>query len=198
MKQMQQKLYLLCLVIFILIIFILPIFSFQGYSIILNSISQLGGQWHPYAWVMNIFGFMLMGFAIVVLFADVKLRLVSKSLVLAFGVLMFLVGFFQHEPIASYGVNNVFESNMHSLIASVMGFAVTAFAIILVFDKNGNRSYRITALVAAMVSSLFSVGLVVFPDYYGLIQRVMFIFILCWLYFVGTSNNNSAISPSKK
>lgn len=184
MQSARNKFYLFCLSVFVLIIFILPSFSFTGYSITLNSISQLGGQWHPFAWVMNVFGFMLMGLGIVVLCQKPTFNLLSKILVMSFGISMIAVGCFQHEPIAGYGVNNVFESNMHSIIANVMGIAITLFAVSLVFDKKARKKDRVMAFIAAAVSTLFSLAMVMLPDYYGLIQRLMFILILSWLYYV--------------
>jgi hypothetical membrane protein len=166
------------------IIFILPWFSFEGYSVAQNSISQLGGQNHPYNWIMNVFGFMLMGVGIMFLYAKVPLTMASRILILTFGFCMTAVGFFQCEPVVGYGVANVFESNMHSLIANIMGIAVTLFAVSLLFDKKFGTQYRVVAFMAATISSLFSLGMVMFPDYYGLIQRLMFIFILSWLYYV--------------
>jgi hypothetical membrane protein len=184
MTTTNKAFYLLCLGIFVAIILILPSFSFEGYSITLNSISQLGGQWHPYAWVMNIFGFMLMGLAVVQLYTKIPLVTLSKILVMTFGFAMIAVGFFQHEPVAGYGVTNVFEANMHSIIANVMGIAITLFAVSLIFDKKVSKNYRLIAFMAAAVSSLLSLLMVTFPDYYGLIQRIMFILILSWLLYV--------------
>lgn len=184
MTATNKAFYLLCLGIFVAIILILPSFSFEGYSITLNSISQLGGQWHPYAWVMNVFGFMLMGLAVVQLYTKIPLVTLSKILVMTFGFAMIAVGFFQHEPVAGYGVTNVFEANMHSIIANVMGIAITLFAVSLIFDKKVSKNYRLIAFMAAAVSSLLSLLMVTFPDYYGLIQRIMFILILSWLLYV--------------
>ena len=97
---------------------------------------------------------------------------------------MIAVGFFQHEPVAGYEVTNVFEANMHSIIANVMGIAITLFAVSLIFDKKVSKNYRLIAFMAAAVSSLLSLLMVTFPDYYGLIQRIMFILILSWLLYV--------------
>ena len=36
-----------------LVMFILPLFSVPGYSIIRNTLSELGAQFAPYAWIMN-------------------------------------------------------------------------------------------------------------------------------------------------
>ncbi len=187
--------YIVCLSIFVAIIFILPRFSFEGYSITLNRISQLGGQCHPYAWVMNIFGFMLMGIGIVLLYTKIPLHIISKILVMIFGLAMIAVGFFQHEPVAGYGVADAFESMMHSVIANVMGIAITLFAVNLVFDKKAGKNYRLLAFAAAVISSLLSLMMVVFPDYYGLFQRIMFISILGWLLYV--AHLKSAV-PSQK
>lgn len=192
MGSLRNIFYVLCLCIFILIIFLLPRFSFEDYSISLNSISQLGGQWHPYAWVMNIFGFMLMGLGIVVLYLKIPLSLLSKTLVLAFGVLMIAVGFFQHEPVAGYGIKSVVESNMHSIIANVMGITITLFAISLIFDKKATKYFKAMAFLAGLVSSLLSLGLVVFPDYYGYIQRAMFMLILYWLFYVALAKQDNS------
>lgn len=172
-------------------IFLLPQHSFLGYRILHNSISQLGGQWHPYAWVMNIFGFMLMGFGIILLYQKIHMSVLSKILVLVFGFSMIAVGLFQHEPVAGYGINNVFESNMHSIIANVMGAAITIFAISLGFDKKVTGQYRIVAFIAALISSLFSLTMVALPDYYGLTQRLMFILILVWLFYAAQARNRS-------
>lgn len=133
---------------------------------------------------MNIGGFMLMGLGITVVYVKTPLSLLSKILVLTFGVSMITVGFFQHEPVAGYGVNDTFESNMHSIIANVMGIAITLFAVSLVFNRKATKYFRTMAFSAALVSSLLSLGLVLFPEYYGLIQRVMFMLILSWLYYV--------------
>lgn len=187
MGSLRNIFYVLCLCIFILIIFLLPRFSFENYSI-----SQLGGQWHPYAWVMNIFGFMLMGLGIVVLYLKIPLSLLSKTLVLAFGVLMIAVGFFQHEPVAGYGIKSVVESSIHSIIANVMGITITLFALSLVFDKKATKYFKAMAFLAALVSSLLSLGLVVFPDYYGYIQRAMFMLILCWLFYVALAKQDNS------
>jgi hypothetical protein len=143
---------------------------------------------------MNVFGFVLMGVGIVVLYIKIPLNIVSKILVLTFGACMITVGFFQHEPVAGYGLNNVMESNIHSIIANVMGIAITLFAVSLIFDKNARIKYRVIALLAALISSFLSFTLAVLPNYYGITQRIMFMLILGWLFYAAIGYQKKLVS----
>lgn len=168
--------------VMLLVIFILPGYSAPGYSILAHSTSELGAQHTPNAWIMNAVFFFLGAACLLEAWLHIDYWF-QKICLSVFGFSLILTAFFQHAPIASDMAFSVGEDQIHSLLASVVGFSFTifAFSMAFVYSKPVLRGLALgLALTAVGLSALmFSV-----PGYTGLLQRAMFISAFSWLIFV--------------
>lgn len=180
---LARRMYLTALSTLIVTIFMLPLVSFSGYSILRNTTSELGAQESPFAWVMCCV-FVAMGVAILYMFRHVLRRhQFAKLCIWIFGISFILVGVFQHEAGTPSANSGNLEATLHSFFASGMGFAITVFALLISRIVTTSKA-RVAAMTAAGLSLGLSGAMVALPEYAGLLQRVMFLTILLWLYFV--------------
>ncbi|MDP3965028.1 MAG: DUF998 domain-containing protein [bacterium] len=192
-KRIENKRYLLPVYILLLfIMFILPYYSAEEYSILKNTTSQLGAQHAPNAWIMNI-TFCLLGIACMLeAWIYLKTFWVHKILLTIFGTGLILTAVFRHEPIIEGIPYNDFESALHSLFATIVGFSFTLFAISAAFIEKRN-SKKLLAVLVGLIATGLSVLMITVTDYTGIWQRLIFIISFAWLmlFFEGLKNRNT-------
>jgi len=154
-----------------------PLYTVDEYSIVSNLISELGAQHTQNNFIM-IGAFIALGGGI--LFDSLKRFHVSLLPFILFGLFMAIVGVFPHKPLnPSLNFNQTYH-NLHGIIASVAGTLITAGLMWQGFRTNG--VHRIICFYMAAVSIIFPVLMLAFPSYQGIIQRVMYIQVLGWLW----------------
>ncbi len=179
-KAQKKKVILVILYIFFITIsFVLPIFSFEGYSIIRNTTSHLGAQGSPNAWIMNLL-FITLGLT--------SLRIVLSSKVYFhqmigsfFGVSLLLTGLFRHGSLIDPSTSNLLLDQMHSIFATTTGISFVFLSFGHAFMTKARQ--KIAGFLLGIISTLISFGMMIFPDYMGLLQRLMFILAFGWLFF---------------
>jgi hypothetical protein len=87
---------------------------------------------------------------------------------------------FSHRPIDHAIAYDVRADELHSLFATVVGFAFTFGAIAQSFIERG-RWRRLVCYGAAAVAIILPLGMLQFPEIQGVLQRIMFGITFAWL-----------------
>jgi len=165
------------IVIFVLAVVFGPLYTVEKYSVVANSISELGAQQTQDNFIM-IIGFVILGGSITL---DVMRRFrVLQLPFIVFGLAMAAAGLLPHKPIdASLNYNFTYH-NLHGIFASVAGTAITIGLTWQGIRTNGWQ--RIICFYLALVAVLFPTLMLTMPGYQGIIQRVMYLQILGWMW----------------
>ena len=163
--------------LFALAVILGPVYTVDGYSSVSNVISELGAQHTQNSFIMTI-AFMVLGAAISV---DGLMRFERQLLpFILFGLLMGVVGLFPHKPLDRTLAFSVMLHQLHGIIAGLAGLSVTVGFIwrSLLSEKR----HRIVCFYMAGVSTVFPVLMLLFPATQGIIQRLMYLQVLGWLW----------------
>lgn len=179
--RLAGTLYAAAYFLLVMVAFILPFFTSEGYSLISNSLSELGAQATPGSWLMNIV-FVLLSVATVLLGTKVlRLFWLPLYLLYAFALFLFLTTIFRHAPIA-----DVFfwekEHVVHSIFSFLTGLAFSAFCITIAFYIK-NKLARASAILMFSIAIGLSLLMVQFPEYKGIFQRLLFLIAFGWLFY---------------
>jgi hypothetical membrane protein len=165
----------------IIVAFVLPGFSSEGYSIIQNSMGELGAQATPGNWIMNVV-FILLSIVTILLGTKVLRQFwVPLYLLYFFAISLFFTAIFKHSPIT----NSIFlegEHIAHSVFSLITGTAFSGYCIAVAFmiKRPVERASAIFMLCIAVGLSLLILEL---PEYKGIFQRVLFITAFGWLFY---------------
>lgn len=154
-----------------------PLYTVQEYSVISDLISELGAQNTKNNYIM-ITAFMILGGSIAV--DGVRKFHVSLLPFILFGLAMAVVGVFPHKPLNPSLAYNPTYHQLHGIMASVAGTVITVG-----FAWQGFRTHKMQRAVCfyvALVAMIFPVLMLSFPGYQGIIQRIMYIQILGWVW----------------
>jgi len=154
-----------------------PLYTVNDYSIVSNVISELGAQ-HTQNNFIIIIGFILIGGGILI--DGIKHFRVSLLPFIFFGLAMSIVGLFPNKPLDSSLSFNSTYHNLHGIIAILAGTAITVGFIWHGFITKGKQ--RIICFYLAGVSLGFPILMLSFPKYQGIIQRIMYLQILGWIW----------------
>ncbi len=144
--------------IMLLAIFILPFFSVPEYSIIRNTICELGAQFSPYAWIMN-FTFVLLATVIVIAgWNYYESFTLHRILLVILGISLVLTGYFNHAPVNPDTEYNITEAGLHSYFActTVISFIILSIATGFIMDRQYERILAIAAGLSAIVLSVLT------------------------------------------
>ena len=167
----------------LLVIFILPFYSFESYSILKNTTSQLGGQKTPNSWIMNAVFIGLGLSSVLSTLPRLNGFILHKVLITIFGISLFMTAFYSHAPIVQDIPYDAKEDQIHSLLATMTGFSFTAFAVSMAFILRESRQ-KIMAVSIATVDTFLSVVMFDWTEYTGLCQRAIFILSFAWLLYI--------------
>jgi len=162
------------------VIFILPFFSAEGYSMVTHTTSQLAAQHAPNAWVMNLTFILLGTTSILDGWKRLKNYWFQKITISIFGFALVLTAFFQHAPIDPNLAFDMQEDHLHSLFASITGFAFTFFAVSCAFIEP-TKLRKTLAFFIGVLATLLSLLIFNMPAYAGIWQRLIFISSFAWL-----------------
>lgn len=161
-------------------IVVAPFFSVPEYSSARNAISELGAQGSPNAWIMRA-GFVAYGLGVLV---DAARRLRVTPLVgvvfVVFGLAMAMSAVFSHRPVDQTLSYDVREDELHSLFATVVGFAFTFGAVAQSFIER-SLWRRLACYVAAVAAIGLPLAMLGFAEIAGVLQRLMFAISFAWL-----------------
>lgn len=164
--------------IFALVVLLGPLYTVQKYSFVSNLISELGAQHTPNNFIM-ISAFIALGGGIA--FDGIKRFRKPILPFILYGLSMALVGIFPHKPIDATINYNALYHDLHGINASIAGTLMTIGLLWQGFVMNG--LHRIICFYMAGVSIIFPIFMLSFPNYQGIIQRVIYFQILGWVWF---------------
>ncbi len=176
-------LYTITYAILLITIFVLPFFSFKDYSIIRNSISELGAQNVPNNWIMNS-SIMLMSLSIIALgFKSLKTNILQIVFLLIFSFSFLLTGIFEMAGLdyKVYRYNYTYDA-LHSLFSLLTGIAFCVFCILLIFILKEVK-HKIQSITMCTLAMVLTFLIFIYPEYRGLFQRLLFVSAFSWLFF---------------
>ncbi|WP_432410053.1 DUF998 domain-containing protein [Rasiella sp. SM2506] len=185
--RLYAKIYVFAYVLLVVTMFVLPLFSFNGYSLTQNTISELGAQKVPGNWLANT-TIIVLSLAIVVL-ATKQIVTYWKQLTalyffcttLLFTGVYQLAGLDAHQHIFNYT-----SDALHSLFSMLTGFAFGLFCILLIFILKKRKHQWQTFGVFCLA---FIVPLLMwqYPEYRGIYERILFLVSFGWLFYALTT-----------
>ena len=165
------------ILVFAVAVLLGPLYSVGEYSTVTNLISELGAQHTPNNFIM-ICAFIALGGGIV-LDGGRRFQVPSLPFIL-FGLAMAIVGIFPHKPLDSSQSFNAMYHNLHGIMASIAGTAITVGLIWQGFRTHGRQ--RFICFYMAMIAIIFPILMLSIPSYQGIIQRVMYLHVLGWIW----------------
>jgi hypothetical membrane protein len=166
----------------LLVMFILPWYSTPEYSIMNNTLSQLGAQNTPNAWIMNL-TFVSLGISSVIAgwkyfegFAFQRLFL------LLFGISLTLAAFYNHAPINTLTQFKISEDGWHSyfIFTAVLTFIILSVSSTFIPEK---RADRLLAIVVGVSVLFLSILMSEATQTAGVWQRLSFIISFGWMIY---------------
>lgn len=171
--------YLVIYLLFIVVISVLPFFSSEEYSIVKNSINELGSQQTPRSWIIN-FTIALISIATLLLGRKALQLKTSLRIVLY----IFCTSFFLTTIFKITGVNFrkiSFDEILHSFFSNITGLAFCFFCLLLLWQLK-LKKHRIQTLVILIIVLILSFLFFNIPEMKGFFQRIMFIIVFGWLF----------------
>ena len=186
---MRQRPILIAVVYFIAVIVLAHFFVTPIYDWTQNTVSDLASQGHPYKWIMQtgFIGFgLLLTWGVIFHFSKNK-RTYFLFLVAIYGLSILVTGFFCAAPIDSSLPNDLRESQLHSMFATIAGIAMSLgiFWQVIVSANSRERWTRIIFfLLIGGISGLFGLAEnhILMLDK-GIVQRVLYLVGLAWLVY---------------
>lgn len=167
------------IILFGLAIILGPLYTVENYSLLSNTISELAAQKTPNNFIA-ILGFIAFGSGIIIEW----MRQPSKITLpfLFFGIFMILAGLLPHKPIDPSLPYSITTDQLHSLMASASGIAIT-----IGFLWSGIRSQgakvRVFNLYMVIICVILPLIMVATPEYQGITQRLMYFQVFIWFWF---------------
>jgi len=176
-------------IFFIILLTVLGVL-WQGYSPIIQFMSEIGAVGSPYSPIMQFGGFSLLGLVwidfCILLILELKrtwISNVSIGLLLLGSVAMFLVGFFRCDVSC---INITFSGKIHSMLAMISNIAFVFGMLVLHFqickDERFSKGLVTVLLIMTIVSNILS-PLIMLPQLKavtGLVQRAGIFLPLIW------------------
>lgn len=159
-----------------------PVIMPAGYDWRFHTTSEAAAQGLQGAWLMRL-GFLMLGFAVLwlALASDAVWARAATWMHLAFGVLMISTAAFSHRPFIAGVPLDPIEDLLHSITATLMGFAFSFGVLVRFFQRPKKNSIAgaidLLALAAAVVFPLLMAAQ---PALAGLFQRLMFFTAYAW------------------
>lgn len=174
------------ILIFAAAILLGPFYTVDGYSVVANTVSQLGAQRTPNN-VVAIIGFVAFGLGIVIEW--LRHRSWATVPFLLFGVFVAAAGLLPHRPIDPAMPYNELVHRLHSVMATASGIAVTV-GFLWQGIREGITKMRVCDFYMALICLVLPMTMFVMPEFQGLIQRLMYFQVFAWLWFVYPSRTS--------
>lgn len=178
-----QKYNVIAVLIFVGIILVAHFLAIAEYNWKINTVSELASQGYPRKWIMQI-GFIIFGL-ILLLGISNKVRLNTVDYVIdipigIYGLAILISGIYCTKPFVSELQYSEFESNIHSISATIAGIAFSIGILASGIKESGTSSRLIhfTFLVFVIgMSAYFGIS----QSNNGLIQKLMYLGSFYWL-----------------
>jgi hypothetical protein len=159
-----------------------PTLMADSYSWITHTASESAAQATDGAWLARL-GFLLFGLAVIWIAALLS-PIWARGAVwmhLTFGVCMLGTAVFSHHPWLEGVPFDPLEDALHSLTATVMGFAFSFGVLARLLQRDGRDRAGKLLDGAAIGAAVFIPLLMLYqPDIEGLVQRLMFLIAYIW------------------
>jgi len=153
----------------------------DGYNPISNSISESAGQNVPFGWIGRT-ALLASGVGVLAV-VTLKRRGWSRITTIsfsAFGGLWIATALFSTRSWVPNAEFNELESNLHSFAASAMAIVVLGALALALSRKEASRIDRALAIGLASAATFLPLASLLWPNYGGLFQRLMFFFTYFW------------------
>jgi hypothetical membrane protein len=166
----------------ILIMFILPGYSVQEYSIIKNTLSDLGAQSTHNSWIINSMLLLLAASTVYAGWGCYKGYIPHRILLLLFAISLALAAYFHHAPVNTGISYNLAEDGWHKYFLGTAGlsFSLLSFASGFIPTKQQTRPFSI---IAGLSVILFSVLMSEAGRFSGIWQRLIFLISIGWMLY---------------
>ena len=182
MSRLTARLGLTSLLVSAVLVALAPLVMPSDYSWVSHSISESGAQGVGSAWVTRM-GFLLLGLGVILVsLASIdRWRWPGAVLNGAFGLLMMCAAVFSTHSWRTDQPFDEFESNVHSLVATVMGIAYGVGVLAaLIGDRRMPRGQQVFSIIASLSSIVLPLGMWSMPEVAGVLQRTMFAIAYVW------------------
>jgi hypothetical membrane protein len=164
----------------LLVMFILPFYSAPEYSIISNTLSQLGAQNTQNAWIMN-FTFVSIGISSIIAgWRHFEGFAFQRLFLILFGLSLTFAAFFNHAPVNSLITYKITEDgwNSYFMFSTGLTFIILTVSSTFIPQKHTDRLMAITAgALVLFLSVLMSKA----THAAGVWQRLYFIISFGWM-----------------
>jgi len=180
MERIRSQYNSLAAIIFALLIIAAHLVAPASYSMVKNTISDLGSQGYDYKAIMQT-GFILFG---VILMLGISLNEMSLRTMplLIYGLLVDLYGIFCARPIINEEslISSEMQSILHPIFAQAAGVAFSIGILLQIFYAESKKQKTIHFLFLAAVIGL-SIAFGLNHEFPGIIQRILYLVSLLWL-----------------
>jgi hypothetical membrane protein len=173
----------------LLAMFMLPLYIVSDYSIIRNTLSELGAQSTPASWIMNSIFAALALSSVISGWRCFEGFVFHRIMLILFGISLTLAGFFSQAQVSHDIHYNISEDGWHSFFACTtwMAFIILAFSTALIQEKQADRNLAVgTGLSAIFLSLLVSEA----DKTAGIWQRLLFIISFGWMIYTFRTMDN--------
>jgi hypothetical membrane protein len=166
----------------LLVMFVLPFFSAPEYSIIRNTLSELGAQSAPRAWIMNYYFVSLAIGSIFAGWRSFEGFTFHRIVLVIFGLSLTLMALFNHAPVNPHIYFSTTEDGWHAYFVCTAGlsFILLSLASSLILDKQQDR---LLAIGAGLSVILLSILMSEAEWAAGVWQRLMFMISFGWMIY---------------
>lgn len=159
-----------------------PLLMPESYSWVANTTSESAAQGLPGAWLARS-GFVLFGVGVIWLAFKSPGRWGrwGAATHISFGLLMVAAAVFSNSPIANGVPVDTLEDTLHSFAATLMGFAFAIGVVVVAWRRpRVPAPSRVLDVLAIIASVAIPLGMTLWPQVAGLLQRSMFLIAYLW------------------
>jgi hypothetical membrane protein len=167
----------------ILVMFILPLFSVPGYSITSNSLSDLGGQFAPNAWIMNLVFIIVALNSLIAGWEYFEDFVLHRTVLVLCSVSLSLSAIFTHAPADPHILYNVKEAGWHAYFActTILSYIILIISTSFIQEKQDDR---VVSMAAGFSIILLSILMSEADKYSGIWQRLMYLISFGWMIYI--------------
>lgn len=164
-----------------LAIAISPMFLGDGYSPLSNSISESAAQGVANSWIGRT-SLLMSGLGVLAV-ATIKRQTWSRLVAIpvwVFGSSWILTSVFSTKSWMADAAFNSLESNLHSVFASLMAIIVLPALVLALAKRDTSAINRVWHFALACAATFLPLAGLIWQDFAGVFQRVMFLFTYAW------------------
>ena len=166
----------------LLLMFLLPLFSFPDYSLTEITLSELGAQLVPNAWIINLAFIILASGSLLAGWRHYEGFILHRVLLVLFGLSLSLSAFYNHTPSTPDLLYKVMEGwwHIYFLSTAALSFILLSLATSFIVES---RNERLAAIVVGLSILFLSFMMSEHESLAGVWQRLIFIISFGWLIY---------------